>query len=64
MARNWDGTIVKKTPGQLATSVTGTASRFVTQPAYIGGTPGGGLVYAGSSGNRRPGWRVVSVTER
>lgn len=65
MARNWDGTVTKKVKGALATSVTGTASRLTTLPAYNGfNGGGGGLVYAGHTGTQKNGWRIVGRSER
>lgn len=64
MARNSDGTVVKKTVGALAQN-----PRVSSNGRGVGVTTrasvGGGLVYAGSeSGYRKRGWRIVSRTER
>lgn len=65
MARNWDGTVTLKTTGQLATRVTGTSSAKIVTHAFNGfNGGGGGLVYAGSTGFRKRGWRVVGRDER
>ncbi len=63
--RNWDGTVTLKTRGALASTVVGTSSKKVVTHAFNGyNGGGGGMIFAGVTGNRRIGWRVVGRNER
>lgn len=60
--RNADGTVVKKTPGQLAQNPRVSLGKRVILPTFNGfNGGGGGLVWMGAP---RRGWRVISRTER
>ncbi len=60
--KNADGTVVKKTAGQLAQTPRVALGKRVVLPTFNGfNGGGGGLVYVGQP---RRGWRIVSATER
>lgn len=64
MARNSDGTVVLKVRGRQFREANGSLRQTRGFNAVSIGA-GGGLVYAGQTGSvGKPGWRIVSRTER